>query len=77
MGGNFGDFTGQTFGTCTLVKLLGQGGMGTVYLARQTRPSRNVAVKILHASYTVDDQLYHQFLARFERYFRTTSIGGS
>jgi serine/threonine-protein kinase len=67
MGGNFGDLTGQTFGTCTLVKPLGQGGMGAVYLARQMRPSRNVAVKILHASYTLDDPLSHEFLARFQR----------
>jgi serine/threonine-protein kinase len=67
MGGNFGDLTGQTFGTCTLIKPLGQGGMGAVYLARQTRPSRNVAVKILHASYTLDDQLSYEFLARFQR----------
>ncbi len=67
MGGNFKDLTGQTFGTCTLVKQLGLGGMGAVYLARQTRPSRNVAVKILLPSQVVDDQLYHEFLARFQR----------
>ena len=67
MGGNFKDLTGQTFGTCTLVKQLGLGGMGAVYLARQTRPSRNVAVKILLPSQAVDDQLYHEFLARFQR----------
>ena len=67
MESNIGDLTGQTFGTCTLVKPLGQGGMGAVYLARQTRPSRNVAVKILHPNQMVDDQLYHEFLARFER----------
>jgi serine/threonine protein kinase len=67
MGGNIADLTGQTFGTCTLVKLLGQGGMGAVYLAKQTRPSRNVAVKILNPNHAVDDQLYHEFLARFER----------
>lgn len=67
MGGNSGDLTGQTFGTCTLTKALGQGGMGAVYLARQTRPSRNVAVKILLPSHAVDDQLYYEFMARFER----------
>jgi serine/threonine protein kinase len=67
MGSNIGDLTGQAFGTCTLVKPLGQGGMGAVYLARQVRPSRNVAVKILHPNHTVDDQLYDEFLARFQR----------
>jgi serine/threonine-protein kinase len=67
MGGNSGDLTGQTFGTCTLIKALGQGGMGAVYLARQMRPSRNVAVKILLPAHAADDQLYHEFLARFQR----------
>lgn len=41
--------------------------MGAVYLARQTRPSRNVAVKVLHPSHAVDDMLYQEFLARFQR----------
>jgi serine/threonine-protein kinase len=67
MGGNSGDLTGQTFGTCTLVKALGQGGMGAVYLARQTRPSRNVAVKLLLPVHAADDLLYHEFFARFQR----------
>jgi serine/threonine protein kinase len=67
MGGNLKDLTGQTFGNCTLVKALGQGGMGAVYLARQIRPSRNVAVKILLPNQAVDDQLYHEFLKRFQR----------
>lgn len=67
MAKNIGDLTGQTFGSCTLIKLLGQGGMGAVYLARQTRPSRYVAVKIVHPNNAFDEQLYRDFLARFQR----------
>ena len=29
---------GTVLGTCTLQKLIGQGGMGAVYLAQQSRP---------------------------------------
>src|SRR5438105_4976434 len=59
--------TGKTLGTCTLEKLIGQGGMGAVYLARQIRPSRPVSVKILLPNITTDSQLYQEFLARFRR----------
>jgi serine/threonine protein kinase len=38
---------GQNLGNCRLERLLGQGGMGAVYLAQQTRPRRTVAVKVL------------------------------
>lgn len=44
---NRGDLTGKTLGTCVLENLIGQGGMGAVYLAHQLRPARNVAVKVL------------------------------
>ena len=43
---------GQTFGAYTLVSLLGQGGMGTVWLARRSdgRFEGEAAVKLLNAS---------------------------
>src|SRR2546429_9511618 len=64
---NRGDLTGQTLGSCILEKCIGQGGMGTVYLARQARPARNVAVKILLPNLVMNSQVYQEFLARFRR----------
>lgn len=43
--------------------LLGAGGMGEVYLARDPKIGRDVAIKVLSASYTADDQ----HLARFKQ----------
>ena len=64
---NSGDLTGKTLGTCTLEKLVGQGGMGAVYLARQSRPSRYVAVKVLLPRISMSAAVYQAFLARFQR----------
>jgi serine/threonine protein kinase len=38
---------GQTLGDCRIIKRLGAGGMGQVYLAEQMRLSRQVAVKVV------------------------------
>src|SRR5436305_2202275 len=58
---------GKMLGTCILEKLLGQGGMGAVYLARQIRPARHVAVKVLMPTSAPASQIYQEFLARFRR----------
>ena len=54
---------GQRIGVYELEALIGAGGMGRVYRARDTRLQRHVAVKILPPSVAAD----HDRLARFER----------
>src|SRR5262249_12666324 len=57
------------FGRYQLLKVLGQGGMGAVYLARDTQLDRNVALKIPHFA-TNDGP---QVLARFQREARAAA----
>ncbi len=58
---------GTCLGSCVLERLLGVGGMGAVYLARQERPHRQVAVKVLRPPETGDARAGSVFLARFRR----------
>lgn len=58
---------GMRLGSCTLERPLGVGGMGAVYLARQDRPRRQVAVKVLRPQLASDAQNWPIFLARFRR----------
>jgi serine/threonine protein kinase len=58
---------GTVLGTCTLKRIVGQGGMGAVYLAQQSRPRRQVAVKVLLPSTTLKPQHLAAFLERFRR----------
>ena len=46
-----------------LAELVGQGGMATIYRARDTKLGRDVAVKVLRGEYGSDVS----FLARFQR----------
>jgi len=48
-------------GRYTIVRVLGEGGMGTVYEAEQDQPKRAVALKVIRAGY-----LSPQLLKRFE-----------
>ena len=43
------DLAGQTHGDFQIIRRLGQGGMGQVYLAEQVSLKRNVALKFLKA----------------------------
>ena len=55
-------WVGRRFGSYEIVARLGAGGMGEVYRARDTRLGRDVAVKVLPTSLSVDGAR----LARFE-----------
>jgi serine/threonine-protein kinase len=54
---------GQTFGKCSLLGLIGRGGMGSVYLAEHLFLKRRVAIKILSRDLSSDPEE----MARFER----------
>jgi Tol biopolymer transport system component len=54
---------GATLGNFEIVELIGRGGMGDVYRARDTRLKRDVAIKVLPAALARDPDR----IARFER----------
>src|SRR5215472_7586226 len=53
----------KRWGVYDIVALIGSGGMGEVYRARDSRLNRDVAIKVLPADVAAD----HDRLARFER----------
>jgi hypothetical protein len=65
---------GMKLGTCTLQRLIGQGGMGAVFLAQQSRPRRQVAVKVLFPMASLTP---HQLAAFLERFRRETDAAAS
>lgn len=56
---------GVDIGGATLIRLVGEGGMGRVYEARQERPSRSVAVKIMRPGFG-SRETYRRFLREAE-----------
>jgi len=58
---------GRTLGKYTLERVLGRGGMGVVFLAQQSLPHRQVAVKVLLLSLMPDEKRRTRFLQRFKR----------
>jgi len=52
---------GQTVGPYTVVSQLGAGGMAEVYLARDPRLGRHVALKLLPPEFTRDAERLHRF----------------
>ena len=62
--------TGQRLGVYQILDLLGVGGMGEVYRARDTKLGRDVAVKVLPRIVSADPER----LARFERLWIARAI---
>ncbi len=60
---------GATLGPYEIVSLIGSGGMGEVYLAREISLGRNVALKVLPSEFSHDPQR----VARFEQEARSAS----
>ena len=58
----FLDFQTAVAGRYSLERELGRGGMGVVYLAREVRLDRPVAIKLLPPSKTADPKLRERFL---------------
>ena len=54
---------GQCFAEYTILRLLGSGGMGEIYLAHHPRLPRNDALKVLPTTFTED----HEYRERFNR----------
>ncbi|MFX0577956.1 hypothetical protein [Nocardia nepalensis] len=71
---------GSTFADYVIDGVLGQGGMGTVYLARHPRLPRSVALKLLNREVSGDAELRRRFereasvVARLEH---PTAVPGS
>jgi serine/threonine-protein kinase len=53
---------GEVFAGFTILRVLGAGGMGTVYLAAHPRLRRQDALKVLPAEWTADPQYRERFL---------------
>ncbi len=51
-----GGLVGQTLGRYEIVALVGRGGMGEVFRARDTELGRDVAVKVLPAETAQDEE---------------------
>jgi serine/threonine protein kinase len=65
--------SGTRLGAYEIVSVLGAGGMGEVYRARDTRLDRMVAIKVLSSALAADPQ----FRQRFDHEGRDLGVGSS
>ena len=75
---------GRTFlNRYEIIRLLGEGGMGVVYLARQTDLGRQVVVKVMHDHVASDPKFRERFqretllMARFQHPYAVTLYDAS
>src|SRR5437588_2215996 len=66
------DLTGKTLGDYKLLRRLGQGGMGQVYLAEQISLKRNVALKILKPDLAANNTALTRFKLEAEAVAKAT-----
>src|SRR5216683_822682 len=66
------DLTGQTISDFKVLRRLGQGGMGQVYLAEQISLKRNVALKILKPDLAANDTALERFKREAQHVARAT-----
>src|SRR5688500_16434942 len=52
---------GRRLGQYEIISLIGEGGMGTVYLARDTKLGRKAALKLLPTDFTADVERLRRF----------------
>jgi serine/threonine protein kinase len=67
------DLIGKVLGDCVLEQLLGYGGSGAVFLARQRAPERQVAVKVFLPRHHPDRAMREEFHQRFLQEARAAS----
>lgn len=57
------DYTGQTLeGRYRVIRLLGEGGMGAVYLGEHAIIGKRVAIKLLHTEFSENEQVVKRFI---------------
>ena len=56
------ELLGQTLGRYRITRLIGEGGMGVVYEATDTRLARRVALKVLGGDFTSDSEKVKRFI---------------
>src|SRR5579884_2627854 len=66
------DLTGRTLGDFRILRRLGQGGMGTVYLAEQASLKRKVALKLLRTDLAANPTSLQRFRVEAEAVARVT-----